>query len=51
MNTITVTSTADSGKGSLRSAIASAKAGDSIRIAKKLTWKTITLKSGQLDLD
>ncbi|MEO1394226.1 MAG: choice-of-anchor Q domain-containing protein [Cyanobacteria bacterium J06634_5] len=51
MNTITVTSTADSGKGSLRAAIASSKAGDSIRFAKKLTGKTITLKSGQLVLD
>ncbi|MFG6103675.1 choice-of-anchor Q domain-containing protein [Leptothoe sp. EHU-05/26/07-4] len=51
MATITVTSTADRGAGSLRSAIAKAKKGDTIQFAKKLSQKTISLTSGQLSLD
>lgn len=51
MGIITVTTTADKGSGSLRTAIANAKAGDTIRFAKGLSDKKITLKSGQLTLD
>lgn len=51
MGIITVTTTADKGNGSLRAAIANAKAGDTIRFAKGLSGKKITLKSGQLTLD
>ena len=50
MRTITVFNTADSGKGSLREAIAQAKSGDTIRFASQLSGKTIALKSGQLSL-
>jgi hypothetical protein len=46
--TITVTNTNDSGPGSLRSAIASAAAGDTIQFASSLASQTITLTSGQL---
>ncbi|MBW3587247.1 MAG: DUF4347 domain-containing protein, partial [Cyanobacteria bacterium 0813] len=46
--TITVTNTNDSGPGSLRSAIASAVAGDTIQFASTLASQTITLTSGQL---
>lgn len=45
MSTINVTNTGDSGAGSLRKAIASAKSGDVIKFAPKLAGKTITLKS------
>jgi len=48
MNTITVTTTADRGNGSLRNAIEKAKSGDTIRFAKNLSKKTIGLTSGQL---
>src|SRR3712207_3389879 len=48
MSIITVTSQTDSGPGSLRQAIASAKAGDTIKFASSLSNKTITLSSGQL---
>ncbi|MEM9090862.1 MAG: choice-of-anchor Q domain-containing protein [Cyanobacteria bacterium P01_F01_bin.53] len=50
MKTITVTTTADKGNGSLRNAIENANNGDSIVFAKKLTGKKITLKSGQLNI-
>lgn len=50
MATITVTTTADNGKGSLRSAIAQANSGDTIRFSKTLADKTIGLSSGQLSL-
>jgi predicted outer membrane repeat protein len=50
LGTITVTSTADSGAGSLRAAIASATSGSTIKFASSLTNKTITLTSGQLDI-
>ncbi|TAF03613.1 MAG: DUF4347 domain-containing protein [Oscillatoriales cyanobacterium] len=46
--TITVTNTNDSGPGSLRSAIASAAAGDTIQFASSLANQTITLTNGQL---
>jgi RTX calcium-binding nonapeptide repeat (4 copies)/Right handed beta helix region len=49
-NLITVTSAADSGSGSLRSAIASAQAGDTIQFAPSLANQTITLTSGELAL-
>ncbi|MBW4564099.1 MAG: right-handed parallel beta-helix repeat-containing protein [Mojavia pulchra JT2-VF2] len=50
MTTISVTTTADSGVGSLRAAIASAQAGDTIKFASTLTNKTITLTSGQINI-
>ena len=46
--TITVTNKNDSGAGSLRSAIASAAAGDTIQFASSLANQTIALTSGQL---
>ncbi|MEQ9484527.1 DUF4114 domain-containing protein [Coleofasciculus sp. F4-SAH-05] len=51
MTTIIVTSAADSGAGSLRAAIAQAQAGDTIQFASSLANKTITLTSGQLEVD
>ena len=50
MSMITVTTTADKGKGSLRGAIADAKSGDTIQFSKGLAGKTIALTSGQLTL-
>ena len=50
MSIIIVSTTADRGTGSLRGAIASARSGDTIKFSKKLTGKTITLKSGQIQL-
>jgi predicted outer membrane repeat protein len=49
-NIITVTSNADSGSGSLRNAIATAQAGDTIQFASSLANQTITLTSGQIDI-
>ncbi len=51
MSILTVTTTADSGQGSLRSAIATAASGDTIQFSNNLAGKTITLKTGQLVLD
>ena len=51
MSNITVTTTADSGQGSLRAAIANAKSGDTIQFASNLSNKTITLRNGQLDIN
>lgn len=51
MSTITVTSNADSGAGSLRGAIASAQPGDTIRFNSNLAGQTIALNSGQLEID
>jgi hypothetical protein len=48
LKTITVTNNNDSGAGSLRNAIASAAAGDTIQFASSLARKTITLTSGEL---
>ncbi len=50
MAIITVTSTADSGAGSLRQAISDANDGDVIRLGGSLSNKKITLTSGQLVL-
>ena len=49
-NIITVTSNADSGSGSLRNAIATAQAGDTIQFDSSLANQTITLTSGQIDI-
>ncbi|MDY6804598.1 MAG: choice-of-anchor Q domain-containing protein, partial [Cyanobacteriota bacterium] len=46
-----VTNTNDSGAGSLRQAIATAEAGDTITFADSLANQTITLTSGQLEID
>ena len=45
---ITVTNTADSGAGSLRNAIATAQAGDTIVFSPNLANQTITLTTGNL---
>jgi uncharacterized protein (TIGR03118 family) len=47
-STLTVTSTADGGAGSLRAAIATAQSGDIIAFAPSLSGQTITLTSGEL---
>ncbi|MBI5032175.1 MAG: hypothetical protein HZB51_16720 [Chloroflexi bacterium] len=49
--TITVTNTNDSGAGSLRQAITSAAAGDTIVFDSSLSGKTITLTSTQLTIN
>src|ERR1700675_2839393 len=49
--TLTVTTTADSGAGSLRAAIASAAAGDTIQFSAALHGQTITLTSAELVID
>jgi hypothetical protein len=46
--TLTVTTTADSGPGSLRQAIAEAASGDTIDFAESLAGQTIVLTSGEL---
>lgn len=51
MTTLTVTSNADSGAGSLRAAIAMAQAGDTIQFDARLANQTITLTTGQLEID
>jgi hypothetical protein len=48
LSTLTVTSAADSGGGSLRADIAAAHSGDTIVFAPSLVGKTITLTSGEL---
>jgi hypothetical protein len=50
-NTPTVTSTADSGPGSLRAAIAAAGDGDTIQFDAALIGQVITLTSGELVID
>jgi hypothetical protein len=47
----TVTSIADSGAGSLRAAIAAAQPGETIQFAPSLAKQTITLTSGQLQIN
>src|ERR1700730_11350049 len=49
--TITVTTTADSGAGSLRDALAAASDGDTIQIAASLNGQSITLNSAELAID
>jgi hypothetical protein len=49
LGVVTVKNTADSGAGSLRAAIATAKSNDKIKFAASLANKTITLKS-QLEI-
>ncbi|NES02452.1 MAG: DUF4347 domain-containing protein [Okeania sp. SIO2F4] len=49
--TITVTNNNDSGAGSLRQAIADANPGDTIEFDPSLANQTITLTSGQLEID
>ncbi|WP_414586425.1 beta strand repeat-containing protein [Scytonema sp. PCC 10023] len=51
MSTITVSSTADNGAGSLRDAIAQAQSGDTIQFDPSLADKTITLTSDQLTIN
>jgi hypothetical protein len=50
-STLTVTSAADSGPGSLRAEIAAANPGDTINFAPSLNGQTITLTSGELVLN
>ncbi|MEO0644846.1 MAG: right-handed parallel beta-helix repeat-containing protein [Cyanobacteria bacterium J06650_10] len=50
MRVITVTTAADRGSGSLRSAIETAVAGDTIKFSKSLANKRISLTSGQLEI-
>src|SRR6516162_8242272 len=47
-STLTVTSTADSGPGTLRADIAAAQPGDTIVFSPSLAGQTITLTSGEL---
>src|SRR5438105_1571792 len=49
--TITVTSTADSGAGTLRAGIAAAAAGDTIDFSASLTGQSIVLTSGEISID
>jgi hypothetical protein len=49
--TLIITTTADSGAGSLRDTIATASAGDTIEFAPGLSGQTITLTSDQLVID
>ena len=49
--TLTVTNNNDSGTGSLREAIATAESGDTIEFDPSLANQTITLTSGQLEID
>ncbi|KAB8317723.1 hemolysin [Tolypothrix campylonemoides VB511288] len=51
MATITVSSAADNGAGSLRNAIAQAQSGDTIQFGSNLAGQTITLNSGQLTVN
>ncbi|MEM1172991.1 MAG: DUF4347 domain-containing protein, partial [Cyanobacteria bacterium P01_H01_bin.35] len=49
--TLTVTNNNDDGAGSLREAITTAKSGDTIEFSSSLANQTITLTSGQLEID
>ncbi|NEQ41257.1 MAG: DUF4347 domain-containing protein [Okeania sp. SIO3I5] len=49
--TLTVTNNNDDGTGSLREAIATAQSGDTIEFSPSLANQTITLISGQLEID
>ena len=48
-STLTVTSTSDSGHGSLRAELAAAQSGDTLVFSPRLDGKTITLTSGLAD--
>ncbi len=50
LGVLTVTSTNDSGAGSLRAAISAANAGDTIQFHQSLSGKTINLTSGGVDI-
>ncbi|NJL58022.1 hypothetical protein HC928_25080 [bacterium] len=50
MAILTVTSTANAGSGSLRSAIANAQAGDTIKFASTLANQNITLTGGEIKI-
>ncbi len=50
-STLIVTTTADSGPGSLRQALAEANSGDAIQFASALPGQTITVTSGELLID
>jgi uncharacterized protein (TIGR03118 family) len=50
-STLTVTSAADSGTGSLRAEIAAANSGDTINFARNLIGQTIALTSGELAIN
>jgi hypothetical protein len=49
-STLTVRTTADSGAGSLRAAVAAANPGDTIMFDHRLNGQTIALTSGQLTI-
>ena len=49
--TLTVTNVLDSGEGSLREAISTATTGDTINFDPSLAGQTITLTTGQLEID
>src|SRR5438045_5818341 len=49
--TLTVTTTADSGVGSLRAALAASSDGDTIQFDSALNGQTISLTSGELVID
>lgn len=51
MAIITVTTTADSGTGSLREAIANAQSGDTVKFSSNLANQKITLTGGQLTVN
>jgi predicted outer membrane repeat protein len=47
---LTVTTTADSGAGSLRSEVAAAQSGDTVEFASSLKGQTISLTSGEIQI-
>ncbi|MFP4413521.1 putative Ig domain-containing protein, partial [Coleofasciculus sp.] len=47
---IIVTNTKDNGSGSLREAIALAQSGDTIKFSSSIAGKTLTLRTGQLEI-
>lgn len=51
MSTITVTTNADSGEGTLRNVIASAADGDTIKFDSSLSGETIALTSGEIGIE
>ena len=50
LSTITVTSAADAGKGTLRAAIAAAQSGDTIKFSSSLNGQVIALTGGELTI-